>query len=324
MIRYIIRRLIQAVPLLLVISVLTFGIVEIAPGDAAQMYIDPERGTDPAYIAQIREKLGLDQPVHVRYLAWLGKTLSGDWGFSFRSRRAVTLEVGDRLPNTLLLGGSALALSFALAVPIGAISAIKRYTIIDYAVTTLSLVGISVPIFWVALVFIQVFAIQLDWFPASGMRSVRQQYTGWQSVFDVLHHMILPTIVLALAQIASWSRYQRSALLDVLGQDYIRTARGKGVHERRVIILHALRNALIPMITIVGISVPSVVTGAFLTETIFSWPGIGRLGVDAVSGRDYPVIMAVTMLSAALIVISSLLADIAYAWADPRIRYEQR
>ncbi len=321
MTRYIIRRLIQAIPLLLVISILTFLIVEIAPGDAAQMYIDPDRGTDPAYIEQVRLSLGLDQPMHVRYIAWLGKTLSGDWGFSFRSRRAVTLEVGDRLPNTLLLGGSALFLSFVVAVPIGVISALKRYTLIDYLVTTFSLVGISIPIFWTALLFIQIFAIQLDWFPASGMRNVREQYTGWQSAADVLHHLFLPTIVLALAQIASWSRYQRSALLEVLGQDYIRTARGKGLADRRVIMLHALRNALIPMITMIGISVPSVVTGAFLTETIFSWPGIGRLGVDAVSGRDYPVIMAVTMLSALLIVISSLLADIAYTWADPRIRY---
>lgn len=323
MTRYIIRRLIEAIPLLLVISLITFLIVEIAPGDAAQMYIDPDRGTDPAYIEQVRVNLGLDQPMHVRYFAWLGKTLTGDWGFSFRSRRAVSLEVGDRLPNTLLLGGTALLLSFLVAVPIGVISALKRYTLLDYLVTTFSLIGISIPIFWIALLFIQLFAIQLDLFPASGMRNVREQYTGWQSTADVLHHLILPTIVLALAQIASWSRYQRSALLDVLGHDYIRTARGKGLAERRVILFHAVRNSLIPMITLIGISVPSVVTGAFLTETIFSWPGIGRLGVDAVSGRDYPVIMAVTMLSALLIVISSLLADIAYAWADPRIRYAQ-
>jgi peptide/nickel transport system permease protein len=222
----------------------------------------------------------------------------------------------------LLLGGAALFLSFILAVPIGAISALKRHSLLDYAVTTLSLVGISVPIFWVALLLIQIFAIQLDVFPASGMRNVREQYTGWQSTLDVLHHMILPTIVLALAQIASLSRYQRSAMLDVLGQDYIRTARGKGLAERRVLILHAFRNALIPMITLLGISIPSIVTGAFITETIFSWPGIGRLGVDAVSGRDYPVIMAVTMLSAILILVGSLIADIAYVWADPRIRYD--
>lgn len=324
MIPFITRRLLQAIPMLVIISLLTFIIVEIAPGDAAQMYIDPDKGADPAYIEQIRLSLGLDEPVHVRYLSWLGQTVRGELGFSFRSRRAVSLEVGDRLPNTLLLGGSALILSFVLAVPIGAISALKRHSWLDYAVTTLSLVGISVPIFWVALLLIQVFAIQWDIFPASGMRDAREQYEGWESVRDVFHHMILPTIVLAFAQIASLSRYQRSAMLDVLGQDYIRTARGKGLAERRVIILHALRNSLIPMITLVGISVPSVVTGAFITESIFSWPGIGRLGVDAVTGRDYPVIMAVTMLSAILILISSLLVDILYVWADPRIRYEQR
>lgn len=321
MANYLVRRLLQAVPLLLVISLLTFLIVEIAPGDAAQMYIDPDRGSDPAYIQQVRLSLGLDEPFYVRYVSWLGKTITGDWGFSLRTRRAVTLEVGDRLPNTLLLSGTALFISFVLAVPIGVISAVKRYTAIDYILTTLSLVGISVPIFWVALLLLQVFAIQLDWVPASGMRSVRANYQGTQAVIDIIHHMILPTIVLSLAQVASWSRYQRSALLDVLGQDYIRTARGKGLSERQV-MYHALRNSLIPMITLVGLSVPGVVTGAFLTETIFSWPGLGRLGVDAVTGRDYPIIMAVTMLSALLIVGGNLLADLAIAWADPRIRYE--
>lgn len=320
--QYVIRRLLQAIPLLFVISVLTFGIVEIAPGDATQMYINPERGADPEYLAQVRASLGLDEPVYVRYGAWLGKTLSGDLGFSFRTRRPVTLEIGDRLPNTLLLSGSALILSFIVAVPIGVISALKRYTFIDYLFSTLALVGISIPIFWSALLLLQIFAIQLDWFPGSGMQSVRESYTGVQATLDVLHHMILPTIVLSLAQLASWSRYQRSALLDVLGQDYIRTAYGKGLTNRRVILVHALRNSLIPMITLVGISIPSVVTGAYITETIFSWPGIGRLGVTSVSGRDYPVIMAVTMLSALLIVLGNLFADIAYAWADPRIRYD--
>lgn len=321
MANFLLRRLLQAIPLLVVISLLTFFIVEIAPGDAAQMYIDPDRGTDPAYIEQVRLSLGLEQPVYVRYFNWLIKTVSGDWGFSFRTRRAVSLEVGDRLPNTVLLSGTALLLSFVFAVPIGVISALKRYTFIDYALTTLSLVGISVPIFWIALLLLQVFAIQLNWLPASGMRSARVTYQGAQATLDILRHMILPTIVLSLAQIASWSRYQRSALLDVLGQDYVRTARGKGLSERRV-MFHALRNALIPMITLVGLSLSGVVTGAFITETIFSWPGLGRLGVDAVTGRDYPVIMAVTMLSAILIIVGNLVADLACAWADPRIRYE--
>ena len=322
MTKFILKRLIQAIPLLLVISLLTFAIVEIAPGDATQMYVNPEQGANPEYIAQVRVSLGLDQPVYVRYVAWLGKTLTGDFGFSFRTRRPVSLEVGERLPNTLLLSGSSLLLSFVIAVPIGVVSALKRYTVIDYTISTLALVGISVPVFWSALLLLQIFAIQLDWFPASGMQDVRESYTGARATLDVLHHMFLPTIVLSLAQVASWSRYQRSALLDILGQDYIRTAYGKGLSSRRVMIVHALRNSLIPMITLVGISLPGIVTGAYITETIFSWPGVGRLGVGAVSGRDYPVIMAVTMLSALLIVMGNLLADIAYAWADPRIRYD--
>lgn len=320
--KYLLRRALQFVPLLLVISALTFLIIEAAPGDAAQMYIDPERGADPAYIAQVRESLGLDQPFYTRYIAWLGKTLTGDLGFSFRTRRPVSLEVGDRLPNTILLGGTALVLSFVLAIPIGVISALKRYTWIDYTLSTLALVGVSIPVFWVALLLIQIFAIQLDWFPASGMRSVRENYTGVRATVDVLHHMLLPTVVLSLAQIANWSRHQRAALVEVLNQDYIRTAHGKGLPDRRITLIHALRNAIIPMITLVGISVPNAVTGAFLTETIFSWPGIGRLGVDSITGRDYPIIMAVTLLSAILIVISNLIADMAYVWADPRIRYE--
>jgi len=323
MIRFIAGRLLQAIPLLIVISMLTFGIIEIAPGDATQMYVDPERGADPEYLAQVRLSLGLDEPVYVRYVSWLGRTLQGDLGYSFRTRRPVSQEIGDRLPNTLLLSGSALLLSFIVAVPIGVISALKRYTAVDYVISTLALVGISVPIFWTALLVLQIFSFQLNLFPASGMQSVREQYTGIDAVLNVVHHMILPTLVLSLAQIASWSRYQRSALLDVLDQDYMRTAQSKGLRPRRVIIIHALRNAVIPMITLIGLSLPGIVTGAYITETIFSWPGIGRLGVTAVGGRDYPVIMAVTMLSALLIVFGNLFADVAYAWADPRIRYDE-
>jgi peptide/nickel transport system permease protein len=322
MIRFVSRRLIQAIPLLVVISILTFGIVEIAPGDAAQMYIDPDKGANPDYIAQVRESLGLNRPVYVRYGAWLIKTLQGDLGFSLRTRRPVTLEIGERLPNTLLLGAVSLLMSLIIAVPIGIISALYRYSFLDYILSTLALVGISVPVFWVALLLLQVFSIRLNWLPAVGMHSVREQYQGWDATVDVIRHMILPATVLSLAQTASWSRYQRSALLEVLGQDYIRTARAKGLREMRVIGLHALRNALIPTMTLIGLSVPTIVTGAFITETIFGWPGMGRLGVESINGRDYPIIMAVTMLSSLLIILGNLLADVAYAWVDPRIRYE--
>jgi peptide/nickel transport system permease protein len=322
MVRYVTRRLIQAVPLLFVISILTFGIVEIAPGDAAQMYIDPDKGANPDYIAHVRESLGLNRPVYVRYAAWLVKTLQGDLGYSLRTRRPVTLEIGDRLPNTLLLGGVSLLMSIVIAIPIGIMSALYRYTLLDYTLSTLALVGISIPVFWVALLLLQIFSIRLNWLPAVGMHSVREQYVGWAATVDVIRHMILPATVLSLAQTASWSRYQRSALLEVLGQDYIRTARAKGMREFRVIGLHALRNALIPTVTLIGLSVPTIVTGAFITETIFGWPGMGRLGVESINGRDYPIIMAVTMLSSLLIILGNLLADVAYAWVDPRIRYE--
>ncbi|HML23271.1 MAG TPA: ABC transporter permease [Aggregatilinea sp.] len=320
--RYVIRRIIQAIPLLVATSILVFAILELAPGDPTQMYMDPDKATDPEYLAQVRESLGLNEPVYVRYGAWLSKTLQGDLGFSFRTRRAVTFEMGERLPNTLLLGGVALLISIIIALPIGIISALKRYTLLDYALSTLALVGISVPVFWIALLLLQVFSIQLGWLPAVGMHDMREEYTGWANVVDVLKHMILPATVLSLAQTASWSRYQRSALLEVLDQDYIRTARAKGLRERRVIIRHALRNALIPIVTLIGLSVPSIVTGAFITETIFGWPGMGRLGVEAIDGRDYPIIMAVTMLSSLVIILGNLLADIAYVWVDPRIRYE--
>ena len=322
MTQYAICRLIQAVPLLVAISIIVFGIIELAPGDAAQMYVNPDKGSDPAYIAQVRESLGLNRPVYVRYGAWLVKTVQGDLGYSMRTRRAVSLEIGDRLPNTLLLGGVALLMSICIAIPIGIISALRRYSLIDYVLSTLALVGISVPVFWLALLLLQVFSIQLNWLPGVGMHSVREQYEGWAAVVDVIRHMILPATVLSLAQTASWSRYQRSALLEVLGQDYIRTARAKGLRETRVIGLHALRNALIPTVTLIGLSVPSLVTGAFITETIFGWPGMGRLGVESINGRDYPIIMAVTMLSALLIVLGNLFADLAYAWVDPRIRYD--
>jgi peptide/nickel transport system permease protein len=322
MFRYVTRRLIQAIPLLVVISILTFGIIEIAPGDAAQMYIDPDKGANPEYIAQVRKSLGLDRPVYVQYGAWLVKTFQGDLGFSLRTRRPVTLEIGDRLPNTLLLGAVSLLMSLIIAVPIGIVSALYRYSILDYILSTLALVGISVPVFWVALLLLQIFSIRLNWLPGVGMHSVREQYQGWDATVDVIRHMILPATVLSLAQTASWSRYQRSALLEVLGQDYIRTARAKGMREFRVIGLHALRNALIPTVTLIGLSVPTIVTGAFITETIFGWPGMGRLGVESINGRDYPIIMAVTMLSSLLIILGNLLADIAYAWVDPRIRYE--
>jgi len=323
MTRFLIRRIVQTIPLLIEISILAFLIIRLAPGDPTVVYIDPNKPPPSAEdLARLRAELGFDDPVPVQYVRWLGNALQGDLGFSLSARRPVTDEIGERLPNTALLGFTSLALTVILAIPVGILSAVYRYTLFDYAITVASFIGLSVPGFVVALFLIQVFAVELGWLPSTGMHDVRESYEGWRAVRDVGEHLVLPTIALSAASIARWARYQRSSLLDVLTQDYIRTARAKGARERRVLRVHALRNALLPMITIGGLSIPQLVSGAFIIEFVFGWPGMGRLAVNAALRRDYPVIMGVTMISAVFIVLGNFLADLAYHWADPRIRYE--
>jgi len=323
MTRFLIRRIVQTIPLLIGISILAFLIIRLAPGDPTVVYIDPNKPPPSAEdLALLRAELGFDDPVPVQYVRWLGNALQGDLGFSLSARRPVTDEIGERLPNTALLGFTSLALTVILAIPVGILSAVYRYTLFDYAITVASFIGLSVPGFVVALFLIQVFAVELGWLPSTGMHDVRESYEGWRAVRDVGEHLVLPTIALSAASIARWARYQRSSLLDVLTQDYIRTARAKGARERRVLRVHALRNALLPMITIGGLSIPQLVSGAFIIEFVFGWPGMGRLAVNAALRRDYPVIMGVTMISAVFIVLGNFLADLAYHWADPRIRYE--
>ncbi len=323
MTRFLIRRIVQTIPLLIGISILAFLIIRLAPGDPTVVYIDPNKPPPSAEdLARLRAELGFDDPVPVQYVRWLGNALQGDLGFSLSARRPVTDEIGERLPNTALLGFTSLALTVILAIPVGILSAVYRYTLFDYAITVASFIGLSVPGFVVALFLIQVFAVELGWLPSTGMHDVRESYEGWRAVRDVGEHLVLPTIALSAASIARWARYQRSSLLDVLTQDYIRTARAKGARERRVLRVHALRNALLPMITIGGLSIPQLVSGAFIIEFVFGWPGMGRLAVNAALRRDYPVIMGVTMISAVFIVLGNFLADLAYHWADPRIRYE--
>lgn len=322
--RYIARRLIQMVPLLLAISVLSFLIMHLAPGDPTAMYLDPTKGTgsNPETLQQLRRQLGLDQPLYVQYFKWLANTLRGNWGYSFINKQAVLDNITARLPNTVLLGGVAMAVALLVSIPSGILSAIKQYSLFDYIVTTVAFFGISVPSFWLALVLMQIFANQLGWLPAVGMHSVREQLSGWPAVVDVIEHLIMPAIVLAMPSMACWTRYMRSSLLEVIGQEYVRTARAKGLRERAVILRHVLKNALIPLITLLGLSLPVIVSGAFIIETIFGWPGMGRLGINAIMARDYPLIMGVTMMSSVLVALGNLLADTAYAWVDPRIRYQ--
>lgn len=312
----------QAIPLLIFISVFSFLVMRLSPGDPVAMYMNPERRTlTPTQITEIRRRLGLDRPIYVQYFAWLQHTVRGDWGYSLITKHPVRGEIASRLPNTLLLSGAALLLAILLAIPLGSISALKQYSIVDYIVTVGAFVGVSIPGFWLALVLLQIFSNMLGWLPAVGMHTLGYDMSGGKGVIDVAKHLVLPTITLSLLQIASWTRYQRSSLLDVLAQDYIRTARAKGLTERLVLARHALKNSLIPVVTLAGLSLPNIVNGAFIVETVFAWPGMGRLGVNSILGRDYPVVMAVTMLSSLLVVVGNLLADMAYVFVDPRIRH---
>lgn len=323
MIEYLVRRVLQMIPLLIFISIFSFAIAEFAPGDPVMMYISPEkRELTAEELDVIRHELGLDRPVHVRYLTWVKDMFEGNWGYSLRTSNTVRNEIMARLPNTMMLGGLSLFLTIVISIPIGVISALKRHTIVDYVVTLGAFIGISMPSFWLALILIELFANRLGILPSVGMTNVGRNITGWAHVLDVGKHLILPAITLSFTSIAYWSRYQRATLIENLNLDYITTARGKGLSERIVVFRHAFRNALIPVVTLAGLSLPDIVNGAYITESVFGWPGMGRLGITAIQNRDYPVVMGVTMLSALLVVGGNLVADILYVMVDPRIRYK--
>ncbi len=313
---YLLRRVLGAVPLLLAISLLLFSIVHLAPGGPLDVYADNPSVT-PQALAQIKVAYGLDKPVPVQYLLWVKSMAQGMWGYSIRTGRPVTMEIAERLPATLLLGGTALALSLVLALPIGILTAALRRTAVDHVLTFLSFAGISIPVFWLALMMQLLFGITLGVLPAAGYETI-----GAGGVADRLAHLVMPAVVLALATIASWSRFLRASMVDAMKQDYIRTAFAKGHGMAGVLIKHALRNALIPVVTIISMDLASVISGAVITETVFAWPGIGRLFVESMDGRDYPVLMGLMMLGSLALVLANLTADIVYAVIDPRIRYE--
>lgn len=325
MIRYIGRRLLQALPLLLGIAIITFFIVHLAPGDPMDMYLEPRfrREMDPEVIEAIRKKFGLDQPVHVQFVKWVGNVATGDLGISFRYRRPVADLMWERVPYTLQLTVLALLFDALVGIIIGIVAAVKQYSALDKSVTLGSLVIYSVPGFWLALMLVLVFSVELGWFPTSQTRSLDYELlTFWGKVGDRLWHLVLPVFVLGIASAAGTARYMRNRLLEVLSEEYVLAARARGLREKTVIMKHALRNALIPIITIYGMALPFLLGGAVLIENVFAWPGMGTLAVEAVGGRDYPVILATTMLSAVLVVIGNLMADIAYAAVDPRVSYD--
>lgn len=327
---YVVRRLLQSIPLIFGILTLVFIFMHAAPGDPTAIYIDSR--ISPEVIEQMRENLGLDQPLHIQYVRWVKSFLSADFGVSLTQHRPVSAILADRIPNTLILSGTALLLIFGIGIVIGIIQAVRQYSVLDTALTFGALFLYSMPGFWLALMLILIFAYKaysIEWwpawlrFPASGMTSVDHDLLGfWAQVGDRLHHLVLPSIALGVSSAASVSRYMRSSMLEVIRQDYIRTARAKGVPERSVILKHALKNALLPIITLLGLYLPFLFSGAVLVEYVFGWPGMGKTIVDAILQRDYPVVMATSFIFAVFVVVANLIADVLYGFVDPRIRYE--
>jgi peptide/nickel transport system permease protein len=325
--RYILKRLLYAIPLLWGIATVTFFMMRLAPGDPLDMYLEPQRQrqVDPEVIELLRQKYGLDQPIHVQYVRWLGNVLHGDFGESFRHRRPVSHLLAETIPYTLQLTVLAVLFDALIGITFGIISAVKQYSLLDKVVTLGSLIIYAVPGFWLALMLVLVFSVHLGWFPTSQTRSMDYEFlSAWGKIGDRLWHLVLPVFVLGIASAAGTARYMRNRLLEVLSEDYVIAARARGFTERFVILKHALRNALIPIITIYGLSLPFLLGGATIIETIFAWPGMGRLAVGGVGGRDYPLIMATMLIAATLTVMGNLLADVTYAWVDPRVSYDSK
>jgi peptide/nickel transport system permease protein len=320
-IRYIVRRVLLAIPLLWALATITFFLVRLAPGDPLALYYNPE--IDPSVMAAVRERLGLDQPLHIQYVKWLGALAQGELGVSFKHHRPVAEILAETLPNTLLLTSLALVFDLGLGVLIGVLAAARQYSRLDHTTSLIALFLYSMPGFWLGLMMIILFALKLGWLPASQMESVDAEFLPLgPRLLDRAAHLVMPVFVLGIASAASVARYMRGSLLEVIRQDYVRTARAKGLPERRVVFGHALRNALLPIITLLGLYLPFLISGAVVTETIFAWPGMGRLTIDAIFSRDYPVVMAANLLAGVMVVFGNLLADVLYGIADPRIRFE--
>ena len=316
--QYIIRRLLIAIPSLLGISVILFGILAMAPGDPFE-----ELATNPAIPPEVRmalrAKFGLDDPVWQRYLHWFSAMVQGDWGFSFQSRMDVDKLILQRLPVTLIVIGASQILAISVAIPVGVLAAIKPYSIFDQVASTFAMIGFSLPTFFTGLVLILVFSIQLDWLPFVYRADINA--TGWAFYWEHIKQSIMPVVVLGLAQAGTLVRFMRSSVLDVIRLDYVTTARSKGIGERKVIIKHVVRNAMIPVVTLIALQLPAVFGGAIVTEQIFRVPGIGSLLIAAILANDTPVVMGVTFVIACLVVLFNLIADILYGWLDPRISF---
>lgn len=311
---YLWRRTMQSLLLLIIVSIIGFALLHMTPGGPlSEFALTP--GMTAADLHRVAHEMGLDRPLPVQYLVWAWHLVQGDWGRSYRDQEPVLRIIAEHLPATLELMVSSTILAVILGTWVGVLSAMRRYSLADYLATIGAMVALSIPTFWFGLVLIYIFSVTLRWLPSGGIATV-----GGGSFLDLLRHLVLPCLVLALVTVATWSRYMRSATLDVAGQDYVRTARAKGLSPRDVLRHHIMRNAMLPMITLTGLQLPTLLGGALVAETVFTWPGMGRLFLDSLSYRDYPVVMGLLMVSAILTLLGSLLADILYVVFDPRVR----
>jgi ABC-type dipeptide/oligopeptide/nickel transport system permease component len=332
--RYLLRRLALTIPILLGVSLLVFLMLHTAGGDPASLILGAR--ADPESLAALRHEMGLDQPLPMQYLAFLGGALRGDLGLSYRSRTPVVDEIAARFPATIELAITAMLIAVVAGALFGTLAAVRRHTIFDYASSTVVLLGVSIPTFWLGLILIIIFGLWLRWLPISGRVNPRlgaDPSTPFLPLVALLHgnfavardafqHLLLPALTLAAWPAAIVARMTRASLLESLGQDYVRTARGKGLRDRTIVVRHAARNALLPVLTVAGLELGSLLGGAVVTETIFAWPGLGQLTVQAIGGRDYQMVQGVVLLLATVFVLLNLLVDLFYAVLDPRIRYE--
>jgi peptide/nickel transport system permease protein len=310
--QYVLRRILIMFPLLLGLSLFVFVLIHMAPGDPTVFYLPQDLAVDPAVRLRIMARLGLDQPLHIQYIRWLTSVLQGDFGFAYGLAEPVMDLILDRLPATVQLQLTALLLASIVAIPIGIISAVRQYSLLDNIVTMFALFGVSMPNFWLALVLILIFGVNLHLLPVLGSGADKP-------LLERLPYFVMPVVAMSFHYMAWYSRFMRSSTLEVIRQDYITTARAKGLKESTVFFRHALKNAMLPMITIIGLSMPRLIGGSIIIESVFAWPGIGRLGYEAVLRRDYPTIMALTMLTATFVMLVNIVVDIAYSFADPRI-----
>jgi len=321
MLQYIIRRLLISIPTLIVTTIVIFGIVQMTPGDPLSRFESPDNPLSDQERARLYALYGLDQPLHVQYLIWAKRVFSGDLGQSFNWNKPVWDLVISRVPQTVELAGLSLLLSLLVAIPIGTISALRQYSLLDNTVTFFSFIGVALPNFWFALMLIALFSVTLGWLPTQLYSSIGVESGTFAWFIDHFKHLLMPLLVLTTAQVAGFARYMRSQVLEVLRDDYVNTARAKGVKETTVIIRHVMKNALLPVVTLLGLSLPFLLSGALITEQVFAWPGLGRFFWSSAGARDYPVIMGILYMISVVTLLGNFLADLAYAYLDPRIKY---